>query len=38
MMKEPEVNFNLALEHGLTEEEYNGICERLGRIPTFTGA
>lgn len=35
-MKEPEVNFNLAREHGLTEEEYNGICERLGRIPTFT--
>lgn len=36
MMKEPEVNLSLAREHGLTEEEYNGICERLGRIPTFT--
>lgn len=35
-MKEPEVNLSLAREHGLTEEEYNGICERLGRIPTFT--
>ncbi len=35
-MKEPEVNLNLALEHGLTEEEYGWICERLGRVPTFT--
>ncbi len=35
-MKEPEVNLELALEHGLTEEEYNIICERLGRTPTFT--
>ncbi|MCX7874659.1 MAG: phosphoribosylformylglycinamidine synthase subunit PurL [Melioribacteraceae bacterium] len=35
-MKEPDVNLELALEHGLTEEEYRWICERLGRIPTFT--
>jgi len=35
-MKEPEVNLQLALEHGLTEEEYGWICERLGRTPTFT--
>ncbi len=35
-MKEPEVTLDLALEHGLTEEEYNIICERLGRIPSFT--
>ncbi len=35
-MKEPEVNLQLALEHGLTEEEYGWICERLGRIPSFT--
>lgn len=35
-MKEPEVNLELALEHGLTEEEYKTICERLGRTPTFT--
>ncbi|NTU50759.1 MAG: phosphoribosylformylglycinamidine synthase subunit PurL, partial [Desulfobulbaceae bacterium] len=35
-MKEPEVNLNLALEHGLTEEEYGWICQRLGRVPTFT--
>ncbi|NJD21163.1 MAG: phosphoribosylformylglycinamidine synthase subunit PurL [Melioribacter sp.] len=35
-MKEPEVNINIAREHGLTDEEYGWICERLGRIPTFT--
>jgi len=35
-MKEPAVNLSLAREHGLTEEEYGWICERLGRIPTFT--
>lgn len=35
-MTEPEVNLELALEHGLTEEEYNWINERLGRVPTFT--
>jgi phosphoribosylformylglycinamidine synthase len=36
MMKEPEVNLDLAKEHGLTEEEFGWICERLGRIPSFT--
>lgn len=35
-MKEPEVNLQLALEHGLTEEEFGWVCERLGRTPTFT--
>lgn len=35
-MNEPEVNKEIALEHGLTEEEYNWICERLGRVPSFT--
>lgn len=35
-MKEPVVDKNLALEHGLTVEEYDLICERLGRIPTYT--
>lgn len=35
-MKEPEVNLILAREHGLTDEEHTWICERLGRIPTFT--
>jgi len=35
-MKEPEVNIKLALEHGLTEEEFDRILEILGRTPTFT--
>jgi len=35
-MKEPEVNLEFAKEHGLTEEEYGWICDRLGRTPTFT--
>ncbi|MGB5892809.1 MAG: phosphoribosylformylglycinamidine synthase subunit PurL, partial [Ignavibacteriaceae bacterium] len=36
MMKEPEVNLDLAIEHGLNEEEYNRILKILGRTPTFT--
>lgn len=35
-MKEPEVTLQLALEHGLIEEEYNRILQILGRTPTFT--
>ena len=35
-MKEPEVNLQLAKEHGLNEEEYNKILEILGRTPTYT--
>ncbi|MBN1639352.1 MAG: phosphoribosylformylglycinamidine synthase subunit PurL, partial [Ignavibacteriales bacterium] len=35
-MTEPEVKLQLAIEHGLTEEEFGWICEKLGRIPTFT--
>lgn len=35
-MKEPVVNLELALQHGLNEEEYNRILEILGRVPTFT--
>ena len=35
-MKEPEVNLELATEHGLTQEEFTWICERLGRKPSFT--
>ncbi len=34
--KEPEVNFELAKEHGLTEEEYERILKILGRTPSFT--
>lgn len=35
-MKELEVSLELALEHGLTEEEYQRIQKILGRIPSFT--
>jgi phosphoribosylformylglycinamidine synthase len=35
-MKELEVNKEVALEHGLTEEEFSWTCQRLGRVPTFT--
>lgn len=35
-MNEPVVNLQLALEHGLTEEEFQKICDLLGRVPTFT--
>ncbi len=36
MIKEPEVTLQLALEHGLTEEEYARVCEILGRTPNYT--
>ena len=32
----PAVDRALALDHGLTEREYDEICDRLGRTPTFT--
>lgn len=35
-IQEPEVTLELALEHGLNEEEYEMIRSRLGRVPTFT--
>ncbi len=35
-MKEPEVNLELALEHGLNKEEFESICKILGRIPNYT--
>ena len=35
-MKEPEVTFELAQEHGLINEEWEKILKILGRIPTFT--
>ena len=34
--KEPQVTLELAKDHGLTEQEYQKICDYLGRIPTFT--
>ena len=33
---EPSVNLELALEHGLTQEEYEMIVQCLGRTPNFT--
>lgn len=35
-MKEPEVNLQLVLEHGLNEEEFERIKKILGRTPSFT--
>lgn len=34
--KEPVVDLELALQHGLTEEEFDKILEILGRTPTYT--
>jgi phosphoribosylformylglycinamidine synthase subunit PurL len=34
--QEPEVNLELAKEHGLTNEEYERIIKILSRVPTFT--
>lgn len=35
-MNKPQVTLELALHHGLTQEEYQRIIEILGRIPTYT--
>ena len=35
-MNEPVVNLELALEHGLNEEEYQRILDILGRTPSYT--
>jgi phosphoribosylformylglycinamidine synthase len=35
-MIEPEVSLDLALEHGLTAEEYEIIIKKMGRVPSFT--
>ncbi len=34
--QEPDVTLQSALEHGLTEEEFEKIKKILGRVPTFT--
>jgi len=36
LTQEPVVDLNLAVEHGLSEEEYEKICQTLGRTPTYT--
>jgi phosphoribosylformylglycinamidine synthase len=33
---EPKVTLELALQHGLTEDEYNLMIKFLGRVPTYT--
>jgi phosphoribosylformylglycinamidine synthase len=35
-VKEPVVNLDLAIEHGLSEEEYENILKILGRVPSYT--
>ena len=35
ILSTPEVTLDLALEHGLSEEEYGWILDELGRTPTF---
>ena len=35
-MNEPDVDLDLALEHGLTEQEYAQILKILGRTPSFS--
>ncbi len=35
-MQEPQVNLELAKDHGLTNEEFERVKNILGRIPTFT--
>jgi phosphoribosylformylglycinamidine synthase subunit PurL len=35
-MKEPKVTLELAIEHGLNQEEFERILKILGRTPTFT--
>jgi phosphoribosylformylglycinamidine synthase len=36
LQTEPFVDRQLALDHGLNEEEYEKICHILGRIPSYT--
>ena len=33
---EPEVTLQLAIEHGLSPEEYDRICQILNRVPTYS--
>jgi len=35
-MEETEVNLDLALKHGLSEEEYKRMIDILGRVPNYT--
>lgn len=35
LQQEPRVDLALALDHGLTEDEYGWIVDELGRVPTY---
>ena len=35
-VREPKVDLDLAIQHGLTEEEYGLVLEILGRTPSYT--
>ncbi|MGF1669576.1 MAG: phosphoribosylformylglycinamidine synthase subunit PurL, partial [Balneolaceae bacterium] len=35
-IKEPEITLQLAIDHGLNEDEFEAIKQHLGRTPTFT--
>jgi phosphoribosylformylglycinamidine synthase len=35
-MIEPTVNLELAIELGMTSDEYNRVLDKIGRVPTFT--
>src|SRR5690554_3437022 len=34
-LNEPEVNLEAAIDHGMTEEEYGRMLQKLGRKPTY---
>ncbi|PSQ69041.1 MAG: phosphoribosylformylglycinamidine synthase subunit PurL, partial [Bacteroidetes bacterium QH_1_64_81] len=34
-LEPPEIDRDLALDHGLTDDEYDEILDRLGRTPSF---
>ena len=36
VLSDPKVDLNLALQHGMTEEEYRMMISVLGRDPTYT--
>ena len=35
-MQQPKVDLALAIQHGLSEEEFKQICKIMGRVPNFT--
>ena len=35
MIKEIQIDLNVAMEHGLSEDEFNKIIEILGREPNY---